>query len=711
MKRNICLVLAMLICSVGSLHAESILWASGSSDFDQGFVDILENEGYTVDRLAGAAEMTQAKVDQANTYDLVIVGRDVISGDYVNGDEADLWNSIAAPMINMSAYLWRNNRWDWVTSGSTFNSSYPVVIELSEEDPMYAELLNGIELDENDSFRLVTNNTTIVPIASVGNGKLIGRRGLDTEPWVWVAYWQSGQEFYPGGPVVAGDRMAFGAGDANDSVRGAMNLTDADVTLLLNAVYMMSGATFDRPPFVSAGNAIAEAGEVIELDATAYDPDSEVSVVWSQLSGPTTAQIDDATSLTINATFPVKGVYTLNVTVSDGTTTVSDEMKVYVRDSADNALIAHWNFDGISGDILPDVSGNGFNGTFYRPDDRDPNLVEGNMIPIPSDAADLRTGDKYWEIENSYRSQDPNFNDLQTGMSVAAWVNIEDASVAAPMIIGNGLDGWRFLVYNNMFNIACEEVGINLFAEGINAYDGKWHHVVASYDGVAAEARIYVDGQFINSQTTERGSLFIKGEDYPMIEIGNRGDADRPWKGLIDDLRVYNYPITESEIDTLAAAGDRVVLVSAGEDEVVNFKGAAIDLGGELLVDDGVPVAATVAWTVVSVPDGVVPTDVVFADAISPATAVTLPKVEGRYTLRITADDTVSASFDEVVIDLQVPVCADVIADGLGLASDISGPEGVADCYVDLHDFAALAADWLSCNNPIDASCDWAYQN
>ena len=712
MKRILVSIMALLLCVAGAAQAESIFWCSGSSSFDQGFIDLLENEGYTVDRMEQAEVLTQEKVDLANTYDLVIFGRDVISDRYTQSGEVDLWNSITSPMINLSAYMWRSNRFNWINTTSTFTTSASTIIDLATDDPMYDQLFNGVSLDENNVVPLVTNGTTVSPVPSAGNAKLIGRRYFDNEYWVWLAYWETGQEFYPGaGTVAVAPRMAFAAGDANDGNRGGLNLTDAGKTLFLNAVYMMSGATFDRPPFISAGNdIIANVGEPVAFNATAYDPDSEITVFWTQVKGPAQAQIEDNTIVDSNVTLPVKGVYTFEITGTDGTTTVTDEMTVYVRDDADNTMVAHWNFDGISGELLPDVTGNGFNGTYFRPDELDPNLVPGNMIPIASDAADLRTGDKYWEVPNAYNTHDPNFNDLGTGGTIAAWVNIEDNTISVPMIIGNGLDGWRLLINGTSFNFVCHDIGFDLFASGINAFDGKWHHVVGIYDGVASEARIYVDGQLINTANVTQGSLFSKGEDYPTIQIGNRGDADRPWRGLIDDIKVFNYPMTDVEVEALASEGDRSVLVSAGEDTVVNFKGLPVPMDGTLLVDDGVPAAATLQWSVVSVPAGVELTDVTFDDATIEDPMVTFPSVEGAYVLQLTADDTVSIATDDVLVAIEIPACADVIADGLGIATDISGPEGVADCYIDLYDFAAVAADWLRCNNPADANCEWPYQ-
>ena len=54
-------------------------------------------------------------------------------------------------------------------------------------------------------------------------------------------------------------------------------------------------------------------------------------------------------------------------------------------------------------------------------------------------------------------------------------------------------------------------------------------------------------------------------------------------------------------------------------------------------------------------------------------------------------------------------VCQDVINDGLLMVGDISGSEGVPDCYVNLYDFAAFAGYWLSCNDPQIPECEFPY--
>jgi len=60
-------------------------------------------------------------------------------------------------------------------------------------------------------------------------------------------------------------------------------------------------------------------------------------------------------------------------------------------------------------------------------------------------------------------------------------------------------------------------------------------------------------------------------------------------------------------------------------------------------------------------------------------------------------------------VTIENPTCQDVIDNGLLITGDISGPDGTPDCYVNLYDIAALACNWLYCNNPQDSECNFSY--
>jgi hypothetical protein len=70
-----------------------------------------------------------------------------------------------------------------------------------------------------------------------------------------------------------------------------------------------------------------------------------------------------------------------------------------------------------------------------------------------------------------------------------------------------------------------------------------WTHVAATYDG--ATAVIYVDGFEVAS---ESASETFKESDWL---IGSQRAADT-FGGLIDDVRVYDYALSATEVEALA---------------------------------------------------------------------------------------------------------------------------------------------------------------
>ena len=712
MKRLMWVMLVMCLIAAGLAKAETILWVSDCWDetdaHDQGFIDLLTSQGYTVDRLDSPRDMTAAKVITANGYDLVIVGRHGDSGSYddttPDGEEETLWNSITAPLINMNGYLWRNSRWKHLNSGTTFNTSANMGV-VDSEDPLFG----GIQLDENNQVNIISQGvSTILTITDAGNGTVAAYRAISGEEYVWIARWTTGQEYYVGaGQFAGGPRMVFAGGESGGNGDGTYNLTEQGELMFLNAVYEMSGATYDRAPLGSAGrDKITYIGDTVQLDGTAYDPEGAATITWSQLSGPGTANFSDTAIEDPTVTIDAKGTYTLQISVDDGVNpAVIDTLTVYVKDHADDALVAHWDFESLpEPNTLVDVA-NDFDGTYFEIDgDGEPNIVAGHITGSLV-AADF-LGNSYWEIP-SPEVGDPNFRDVLLGLTVSAWTKIEDSPATSyPMLVGHGLDGWRFQVNNNRWNLVCHPSEFDVFADRRPALDPYWHHVVGVYDSTNAQVRIYIDGALEIAEDVPSGAL--QSGDQPL-QVGNREDGPRLWPGQCDDLRVYNYALSEAEIAALTAEGDVVPFITAGEDQTVQYKGTPVALDATRIVDDGVPSPVSLNWMVVAVPLGAVPTDVVFSDVSAEDPTVTFPTVAGSYILSLTADDGDVQVTDEVNIVLEIPTCDDVIADGLGLTMDVSGPDGIPDCRVDIYDLAELAVDWLRCNDPVDITCEWPY--
>ena len=219
---------------------------------------LLEGAGHTIvahdwfDDLDADA----SAVDLLNSADLVIVSRDTASGDYnTNTEEAAIWTEgITAPMLLLTSFPIRNNRWNMVDTDQNPLAMDPLVA-VDPAHPVFA----GVTLDAakevqvwDDSLLGPDDNINITD-GDVGNGTLIAEESGTGNPW--IIYWEDGVEFYDGSNTFAGGpRMFFGAGSDDDpNTWGEKNLTAAGDQIFLNAVNFLTGGAM--APQLQAGDA------------------------------------------------------------------------------------------------------------------------------------------------------------------------------------------------------------------------------------------------------------------------------------------------------------------------------------------------------------------------------------------------------------------------------------------------------------------------
>jgi len=91
---------------------------------------------------------------------------------------------------------------------------------------------------------------------------------------------------------------------------------------------------------------------------------------------------------------------------------------------------------------------------------------------------------------------------------------------------------------------------------------GNWYHVVCAWDGTMTTngVKLYVNGQLEAQGTadaadsTTYSSNFGIGIDYPILN-----------NGLVDEVKVYNYALTASEVGSDYNRGSAQVLGSLGD--------------------------------------------------------------------------------------------------------------------------------------------------
>jgi len=85
-----------------------------------------------------------------------------------------------------------------------------------------------------------------------------------------------------------------------------------------------------------------------------------------------------------------------------------------------------------------------------------------------------------------------------------------------------------------------------------------WHHVAAVYDQVTGTRYIYVNGQLIAQRTDPPITLTQSTTDLAIgayIPDGNPSSASFSFKGMIDELSMYNRVLTQSELFAIYNAG------------------------------------------------------------------------------------------------------------------------------------------------------------
>lgn len=286
---------------------------------DVGYTKLLTEAGHTVTRYVTTATPDVAYLD---TFDLVIIGRSVPSGNYQTADSTALWHSITKPTIVMGGYVMRASRLGY-TTGETIpdtagtvrlkvnNPAHPIfqgiTLDASNVTPDYAHI---VSFNGTTQRGISVNTSPVIPganvlatVATVGdpavNGMVIGEYPAGTQMGDASA------------DVTAGKRLVFLSGSRENGITGEgagiFDLDGAGSKMFLNAVNYMAGLSGTTPGQISVSAAIAANGQITiswpEAGATGYTLQSNVALSatgWQPVAGtPTSA--NGTLSLTLPA--------------------------------------------------------------------------------------------------------------------------------------------------------------------------------------------------------------------------------------------------------------------------------------------------------------------------------------------------------------------------------------------------------------------------
>ena len=222
-------------------------------------------------------------------------------------------------------------------------------------------------------------------------------------------------------------------------------------------------------------------------------------------------------------------------------------------DSLENGLIGHWQLDETSGSSIADLSGNGNGGTWTD--------STGNDVAEETTTGQVGNAIAFDGVDD--RINIGNFDVSGTGITMAGWFYL-DAFTNDGRLISKSSDADN--VNTHDWTLFFDEPGasgrLTLRMKTVNGTRNEytpyipnlneWHHVAVTYNNATDGIIYYIDGAQIDTDTHNDGGAVITGTGYP-VAIGNQatGAGERPFDGKLDDWRVYDRPLSASEVSKL----------------------------------------------------------------------------------------------------------------------------------------------------------------
>jgi hypothetical protein len=210
-------------------------------------------------------------------------------------------------------------------------------------------------------------------------------------------------------------------------------------------------------------------------------------------------------------------------------------------------LVAWWKFDEKSGTKVADSSGNGYHGT----------VIEGEPI---WDREGKHGGCLNFDETYGIRIPKEAFSNIDKAVTISVWVNGNENQPDHGNVILKAGAGDRGRPYIVTVHTKWKDNGEVLFKTGrrekdrvtynatLEEWAGSWNHYAFVKDADKGFQRIYLNGTLVAEEKGTKAPM--SGVDAARIGIAPDRFGDQ-YIGRLDDLRIYNYSLTEQEIGAL----------------------------------------------------------------------------------------------------------------------------------------------------------------
>ncbi|RJQ38957.1 LamG domain-containing protein, partial [Candidatus Microgenomates bacterium] len=239
------------------------------------------------------------------------------------------------------------------------------------------------------------------------------------------------------------------------------------------------------------------------------------------------------------------------------------------------APIAHWDFDECSGTDLHDLSGNNNTGTITIGASGEDTV--GTCTTSSTAWGDGATGKRNYSLKLDGTDDYVNVADndvfsfgngtTDTPFSVSAWVK-PSSNITNNRYIISKRDDTGSVEREWSFNFDDEgDLSLSLIDDSANAGQKRedtttdflantWYHVVGTYSGSGGSAgiKLYVDGKQTDNADNNTGSYTALENSSSAVYIGAyrwSGALAAFFPGQIDDVKIFNYALTQTQVKNL----------------------------------------------------------------------------------------------------------------------------------------------------------------
>ena len=366
---------------------------------------------------------------------------------------------------------------------------------------------------------------------------------------------------------------------------------------------------------------------------------------WTVVSGPGTAQFQNAAAVSTTATFALSGLYVLQLDASDGRRDTATTLEVRVDQitslSREPSLVSWWPANRSAEDFVGQHHAALYFGANYE----------------PGKVGEAFRFDGVDDVARVSATPDLNVGAASEGFTIEFWVRCDEPNPQAILLAWQskaGELGLR-LTFDYYYSprLVLDIPTTSGASVGFQFNDmwaaGQWSHVAVSYDRVAGLIRVYRDGIIKGEERV--GQIIAKTTDDLWWGTVHRQNGP-PFRGAMDEIAIHRAPVSPQRIYATYAAGavgrqppdgNRAPVVSAGPDLILAENAAATLTGS--VVDDGTPsgLPLRARWRMLDGP-GVVD----FTSATLATTSASFPAA-GTYVLQLTANDGAASAEDTVV--------------------------------------------------------------